>query len=152
MDVPRRTFCWWGTTPRVRPAFWKPSTYLATYASFHAQNDRQLINFLAAREPLAVTRLVADFAAVTGLRHLEVRLIQESLGATGTRACAKRSCWMGSSARCMRRWAQFTAVIFLPQMTRVIEGGPEDRRRYLNLALSQVVPGYSQALSEYSQA
>jgi DNA replication and repair protein RecF len=59
---------------------------------------------------------------------------------------------MGSSAACTRRWAQFTAVIFLPQMTRIIEGGPEDRRRYLNLALAQVVPGYSQALSEYGQA
>jgi DNA replication and repair protein RecF len=46
----------------------------------------------------------------------------------------------------------FTSVIFLPQMTRIIEGGPEERRRYLNLALSQTVPGYSQALSEYHQA
>ena len=46
----------------------------------------------------------------------------------------------------------FNAVIFLPQMTRVIEGGPEERRRYLNLALAQVIPGYAQALSEYAQA
>jgi DNA replication and repair protein RecF len=46
----------------------------------------------------------------------------------------------------------FTAVIFLPQMTRIIEGGPEERRRYLNLALSQTIPGYSQSLSEYGQA
>ncbi len=46
----------------------------------------------------------------------------------------------------------FTAVIFLPQMTRIIEGGPEERRRYLNLALSQTLPGYSRALSEYTQA
>jgi DNA replication and repair protein RecF len=37
-------------------------------------------------------------------------------------------------------------------MTRVIEGGPEERRRYLNLALAQVIPGYAQALSEYAQA
>jgi DNA replication and repair protein RecF len=36
-------------------------------------------------------------------------------------------------------------------MTRIIEGGPEERRRYLNLALAQVVPGYAKALSEYMQ-
>jgi len=43
----------------------------------------------------------------------------------------------------------FTAVIFLPQMMRIIEGSPEDRRRYLNLALSQAVPGYAQVLRDY---
>ena len=37
-------------------------------------------------------------------------------------------------------------------MTRIIEGGPDERRRYLNLALAQVVPGYAQALSDYQQA
>ena len=42
--------------------------------------------------------------------------------------------------------------LFLPYMTRIIEGGPEERRRYLNLALAQVVPGYAKALSEYSQS
>jgi DNA replication and repair protein RecF len=42
-------------------------------------------------------------------------------------------------------------VIFLPHMTRIIEGGPDERRRYINLALSQAVQGYSLALSEYSQ-
>jgi len=45
----------------------------------------------------------------------------------------------------------FNAVIFLPQMTRIIEGGPEERRRYLNLTISQAMPGYAQALGEYSQ-
>ena len=46
----------------------------------------------------------------------------------------------------------FAAVIFLPQMTRIVDGSPEERRRYLNLALAQAVPGYAQALSDYSRA
>jgi DNA replication and repair protein RecF len=37
-------------------------------------------------------------------------------------------------------------------MTRIIEGGPEERRKYLNYALAQVIPGYAKALSEYSQS
>jgi DNA replication and repair protein RecF len=47
---------------------------------------------------------------------------------------------------------QFKAVLFLPQMLRVIEGSPDERRRYLNLALAQVLPRYSEVLSNYAQA
>ena len=46
----------------------------------------------------------------------------------------------------------FNAVIFVPQMSAIIEGAPDDRRRYLNLALAQTVPDYARALSEYTQA
>jgi DNA replication and repair protein RecF len=46
----------------------------------------------------------------------------------------------------------FNAVIFVAQMTQIIEGGPEARRRYLNLALAQTMPGYARQLSEYGEA
>jgi DNA replication and repair protein RecF len=46
----------------------------------------------------------------------------------------------------------FNAVIFVPQMSQIIEGGPDERRRYLNLALAQAVPAYARVLSEYHQA
>jgi DNA replication and repair protein RecF len=46
----------------------------------------------------------------------------------------------------------FNAVVFVPQMSQIIEGGPEERRRYLNLALAQAVPSYARVLSEYNQA
>jgi DNA replication and repair protein RecF len=37
-------------------------------------------------------------------------------------------------------------------MSQIIEGGPDERRRYLNLALAQAVPSYARVLSEYNQA
>jgi DNA replication and repair protein RecF len=37
-------------------------------------------------------------------------------------------------------------------MSQIIEGAPEDRRRYLNLALAQSTPAYARILSEYNQA
>jgi DNA replication and repair protein RecF len=46
----------------------------------------------------------------------------------------------------------FNAVVFVPQMSQIIEGAPEDRRRYLNLALAQSTPAYARVLSEYNQA
>jgi DNA replication and repair protein RecF len=36
-------------------------------------------------------------------------------------------------------------------MSQIIEGAPEDRRRYLNLALAQSTPAYARILSEYNQ-
>jgi DNA replication and repair protein RecF len=45
----------------------------------------------------------------------------------------------------------FNAVIFLPQMTRILEGGPEERRRYLNLAIAQSERSYTQILADYNQ-
>ena len=37
-------------------------------------------------------------------------------------------------------------------MSQIIEEGPDERRRYLNMALAQAVPAYAGVLSEYGQA
>lgn len=155
MEVPRRTLMLVGDNAQGKTSILEAIYYLATYTSFHARNDRQLINFLASREPLAVTRLVADYrssgAAGEKSQRLEVRLIQESSGNGGNRL--RKEILLDGVKRTMHQaMGAFTAVIFLPQMTRIVEGGPEERRRYLNLSLAQTVPGYSQALSEYMQA
>ena len=44
----------------------------------------------------------------------------------------------------------FSAVIFLPQMTRIIEEGPDERRRYLNLTIAQGDPFYTQSLADFN--
>jgi DNA replication and repair protein RecF len=43
----------------------------------------------------------------------------------------------------------FNAVLFTPQMLRIVEGAPDDRRRYLNIAISQVLPAYAGLLTKY---
>src|SRR4030067_2925829 len=57
--------------------------YLATFTSFHASQDRQLMSFFLDRDPLVVTRISADFQyseeqlhdqkGGSKLQHLEVR-------------------------------------------------------------------------------
>ncbi len=152
MEVPRQTLLLVGDNAQGKTSILESIYYLATYTSFHAQNDRQLINFIAAREPLAVARLVAEFRKGDRMHQMEVRLIQESSGANGGARLRKEILLDGVKRSVHEAIGAFTSVIFLPQMTRIIEGGPEERRRYLNLALSQTIPGYSQALSEYHQA
>ncbi len=126
--------------------------YLTTFTSYQAENDRQLINFNATRERLAVARLVADYERGKRAHHLEVRLIQESNGA-GTAPRFRREFLLdGLKKNPSDLVGHFNSVIFLPIMMRIIEGGPEERRRYLNLAISQTSAGYGRALADYNQA
>jgi DNA replication and repair protein RecF len=131
--------------------------YLATFESFHATQDKQLVNFLAAREPLAVARIVMDFhpgdlpAGRKKNHHLEIRLIHEANGSNGGARMRKEILVDGVKKKVGEALGQFNAVLFLPQMMQVIEGAPDERRRYLNLAISQVYPIYAASLSEYGQ-
>jgi DNA replication and repair protein RecF len=49
-------------------------------------------------------------------------------------------------------YGQFNAVTFLPQMMRIVDGSPADRREYLDEILSQVEPGYARHLADYNKA
>jgi DNA replication and repair protein RecF len=125
--------------------------YLATFTSFHATHDRELVNFVAAREPLAVGRIVAHFQREGSQNQLEVRIIKETNGLNGSTRVRKEILLDGLKIKAGEAVGHFMAVLFLPQMVAVIEGAPEERRRFLNLAMSQVIPGYSRILADYRQ-
>src|SRR5512140_881417 len=125
--------------------------FLAAFTSFQTHVDRQIVNFHEAKNPLAVTRLVADYQRGKTKHHLEARLILEPTGVNGQRL-RKEILLDGVKRHANDVIGHFNAVIFVPQMSQIIEGGPDERRRYLNLALSQTVPGYARQLSEYSEA
>ncbi|MEA4909180.1 MAG: DNA replication/repair protein RecF [Anaerolineaceae bacterium] len=150
IEVPRRVVLLLGNNAQGKTSLLEAIYYLATFTSFHTQNDRQLINFLAGGDELAVTRIVAGYQRGERRHRLEVRLIQDTNGNGGTRL-RKEILSDGVKSTAQGALGNFNAVIFLPQMTRIIEGGPEERRRYLNLTISQAMPGYAQALGEYSQ-
>lgn len=151
-DVPGGTVLVVGDNAQGKTSLLEAIYYLATLDSFHASQDRQLIHFLAAREPLAVARIVAGFQR-HGKRHrLEVRIIQETNGYNGSPHVRKEVLLDEVKLKASEAVGQFKAVLFLPQMLRVIDGAPEERRRYLNLAIGQVQSRYSAALVEYTRA
>ncbi len=150
MDLDGRILVLVGDNAQGKTSLLEAVYYLATFASFQAGTDRQMINFSAVDEPLAVARIVADYERGGANHRLEVRVIQEPVLPTGTRT-RKEILLDGVKKSAAEGVGQFSAVIFLPQMTRIIEGSPEDRRRFLNMALCQAVPGYAKALSEYSK-
>lgn len=151
MDVPRRVLVLVGANAQGKTSVLEAIYYLATFNSFHTHTDRQLINFLVCERTPAVARIVATFQRGDRVQRLEVRLILDC-GNNGGGRFRREILIDGVKRNATEVLGTFTAVIFLPQMTRIIEGEPDERRRYLNLALSQAVPGYALALNEYDKA
>jgi DNA replication and repair protein RecF len=151
MDIPRRVVLLTGSNAQGKTSVLEAVYFLAAFTSFQTHADRQLVNFLEAKKEQAVGRLVAEYTRGLAKHRLEVRLVLEAVGATGQRL-RKEILLEGIKRPLSEVIGHFNAVIFVPQMTQIIEGGPEQRRRTLNLALAQAVPGYAHQLSEYGQA
>ena len=123
--------------------------YCASFSSPLANSDRQLINFNALNDPIAVARIIAEFEREGSSHRMEVRIILENAEKAGR--IRKEILVDGVKTVAQKAIGTFPCVLFLPQMTRIMEGPPDERRRYLNIMLSQSVPGYARALSEQKQ-
>ena len=152
VDVPEGVVLVLGSNAQGKTSLLEAIFFLATLTSFHADSDRQLINFISGREPLAVARLVARYCRGENAHQLEVRLIQERNGLNGAIRLRKEVLFDGVKHKLGEVLGLFNAVLFLPQMMQIIEGSPQHRRRYLNLALAQVKPAYGPILREYERS
>ncbi len=152
MEVPRRILLLQGNNAQGKTSLVEAIYFFSTFTSIQASNDRQLINFLKLNDKTAVSRMVARFEKDGHNHQIEIRLILENNGDVSNGRLRKEILLDGVKKSAHQVVGTFNAVIFLPQMTRIIEGGPDERRRYINLALAQSIPGYARALSEYAQA
>jgi DNA replication and repair protein RecF len=150
-ELPRRAVLLVGGNAQGKTSVLEAVYFLAAFTSFQTHADRQIVNFHEAKNPLAVTRLVAEYQRGKTKHRLEARLILEPTGINGQRL-RKEILLDGAKRHVNDVIGHFNAVIFVPQMSQIVEGGPEERRRYLNLALAQAVPAYARVLGEYNQA
>jgi len=148
--IPEGTTLILGNNAQGKTSILEAIYYLATLTTFHASSDRQLINLVAAKENLAVARIIGEFKKGGHSHRIEVRVIQEPTRNGGPRM-RKEILFDGVKKRARDVIGHFNAVLFLPQMMQVIEGSPDERRRYLDLAISQVVPNAAGALNEYGK-
>ena len=151
LELPRRVVLLVGENAQGKTSVLEAIYFLAAFTSFQTHVDRQIVNFHEAKNPLAVTRLVAEYQRGKIKHRLEARLILEPTGVNGQRL-RKEVLLNGVKKHVSDIMGHFNAVIFVPQMSQIIEGGPDERRRYLNLALAQAVPVYARILSDYNQA
>jgi DNA replication and repair protein RecF len=126
--------------------------YLTGAGSPHTSTDRQLVNFLSTEEALPFARLVAEIQHLERLHRVEVRILLEDSPLEGSQRTKKEVLINGIKRRVSDLGSVFNAVIFLPQDMRVIEGPPGERRRLLDVALSQADPTYAEAAREFGKA
>src|SRR5512135_284488 len=152
MDIPQRVVLLAGANAQGKTSVLEAIYFLAAFTSFQTHADRQIVNFYEAKNnPLTVTRLVAEYQRGKNKHRLEARLILEPTGVLNAQRLRKEILLDGVKRPVNEVIGHFNAVVFVPQMSQIIEGAPEDRRRYLNLALAQSTPAYARVLSEYTQ-
>ena len=61
VDVPRGPVLLHGANAQGKTSLLEAIYFLATFTSFHARSDRELVNLLAARDPSAESFIVAEF-------------------------------------------------------------------------------------------
>jgi len=158
IDVPGGLVLLVGGNAQGKTSLLEAIFYMATFVSFQTANDRQLINFLVNKEPHTAARIAADIryrsvSTSSGIsdrtHHMEVKIIRGMNNSNGVSRLRKEIFFDGVKKKMSAALGNFNAVLFLPQMLRVIEGSPEERRRYLNMAMSQAIPNYAKMLIEY---
>ncbi len=148
-DIPRRILLLSGGNAQGKTTLLESLFYCASFASPLAASDRQLIHFSVLEDPVAVARMIAEFEREGTSHRMEVRIILENAEKGGR--VRKEILVDGIKSGAQKAIGTFPCVLFLPQMTRILEGPPDERRRYMNIMLSQSVPGYARALSEQKQ-
>lgn len=124
---------------------------LATSNSFHATSDREVINWDA---PDRIARIVSEVERREDETKIEIVVIDTN--GNGVPAAPgsperqrKRIKINGATKKAVDLIGQVTVVLFAPTDLRLVDGSPEDRRRFLDRALCQIRPHYCAALAKY---
>lgn len=126
---------------------------LATTRGVRSGPDLDLISWASvADDPLPAARMEADVEAAAGRRSVEVAVIAQVAvpGAPPARA-AKRFRVNGVARRASDLIGQLRVVMFAADDLAIIDGPPANRRRYLDLTISQLDPAYLRALQRYAR-
>jgi len=150
-DLPGKPLILVGDNAQGKTTLLEAVYYLSSLDSFQATNTIELINFTALQSDLAVGRIVADFNKLDGDHHLEVRLIRDSTS-NGSQSIRREVLLDGTARKINEAIGQFNAVLFLPHMLQILTGSPSQRRRYLDMTISQVDHQYAETVSEYNKA
>ncbi len=151
MEFPSRLTLLWGDNAQGKTSVLEAVHFLSILTSPLASNDRELISILSLSHELPVCRLVASFQKREKTHLIEARIILNPVS-NGNHRLRKEVLIDGAKKRLFDAVGFFNSVLFLPQMMRILEDGPQDRRRYIDQLLSQAIPGYVRALSAYQQA
>lgn len=123
--------------------------YTALGKTFRSGHDEELIRFGAEGAFIENT-----FCASGGTdQTLSFRMLRGGSGLSGRRRASRAVDHNGARVKSMSEIVgQFRVVLFCPAHLSVVQGSPEDRRDFLNVAISQLRPVYVQELKRFNKA
>lgn len=124
---------------------------LATTRSERAQTDAELICWDALDAAQPVARVAAQVERADGPLELEVTIVGRKRAEDGRVLASKRARVNGVPRRQQDVVGQLTAVLFTTADLDLVGGAPAQRRRLLDVMLSQLDATYRAALSRYSK-
>ncbi|MCB0215992.1 MAG: DNA replication/repair protein RecF [Chloroflexi bacterium] len=123
---------------------------LATTRSPSASTDREWVSWAAGEEPIPFGRVYGEVARAGETVTIEVINLRQA-AAAGEDRWAKRVKVNAAPRRAIDVLGQLNVVLFTPQDLRIVDGGPGERRRYLDGLLCQIDPRYCQTLARYNR-
>lgn len=150
LSLPQRPIVLHGDNAQGKTSLLEAVYYLATSHSPYTTSDRQLIHWRTEQDPLPFARLTAEIInREQSMQRLEVTLMIDN--STGTPRFKKTIRLNGVEKRVMDIVGLLTVVLFLPRDLALIEGSPAERRRFMDVTLSQVNRAYVEALENYER-
>lgn len=157
LDLPPHMMVFQGGNAQGKTNLLESIYLLATARSLRARTDRELINWEATKEHLPFARLWAEVQRPSGPVKVELGLQghRESTEGVGSEQPSlyvnKRIRVNGVARRAVDLVGQMQVVMFGSQDIDLVGGAPTLRRRYLDIALSQIDPRYLRSLQAYNR-
>lgn len=157
VDLPKGPIVLWGDNGHGKSNFLEAIYFLATTRSPYASSERQLVHWLAWKEKQPFARLTARVERERGPLALEVVLKGRALENPWT---LEEPEGLGVSKsirinhvprRALDALGELQVVMFNPQDVYLVAGSPSERRRYLDVANSQLDWRYARALSQLNR-
>ncbi len=148
-------FLFYGENAQGKTNLLEAVSMLSTATSFHASSDREVVNWQA---PDHIARLEATVIRQEGDAHIELVIFDPTPDAVQTprrgvelpvNTPRKRIKVNDLPRRAIDLIGQMKVVLFAPTDLHLVDGPPDERRRFLDRALCQVSPHYCQDVVKY---
>ncbi len=158
LSLGKGLFLFYGENAQVKTNLLEAAGMLATGSSFHASTDREVVNWHA---PDHLARLTAQVMRREDDLHIEMVIFDPTPPTIEDGQPRGRTLELPSNMQRKRikintiprkvidLIGQMKVVLFAPTDLHLVDGSPEERRRFLDRALCQVQPRYCQALVQY---
>ena len=150
LPLPRRVVILQGDNAQGKSNFLEAIHYLVTTRSPHASTNRQLINWLADEELLPHARLEGRVQRQDASCQVTMTLLKEPMG-NGQKFRLRRQIELnGVRKTAIEFLGELQVVLFSPRDIDLVDGPPEGRRRFLDIALCQLDSEYCRSLRHYN--